>query len=400
MELRRGRGRRSATLPQPNLSVHKKPCIYKLGNNVCNQDLLPQDRLALYDFEVDENEPLPNKKRKKKRKVRSRKKMGLSAMRGNYTRAATADERLPSTSKRSVAKRKKPSGSVTVKNVADTGQHNVGEERRRSVPVAHAHSGGVAGVVDEPTDMMTSVGLAEGSESEPSLLFSPIEKRPVPVAHAHSGGLAGMSVGLAEGSESEPSLLFSPIEKRPVPVAHAHSGGLAGTSVGLAEGSECRSSLLFSPIEKCRLRASAFPTVRWPARATDTHGIQSAEDFTVHNYFGFEEESDDDLRSSLSPVKMAPHSSGPSAVSSTPNLKPTFTRPQVTSVEVMQTRTALVPVQSTAVPKRPLASSVDPPDRAGAGYDPSPPVLFADGSESTTHFMKVSVTPLRLAPEN
>jgi hypothetical protein len=280
MELRRRK--RNVVLPQPDMNVHKKPCIYKLGNTVCNQDLLPQDRLALYNFEVDENEPLPNKKQKKKRKVRHRKKKGL--LDSEYK----VDKRLLS-----AATQKKQD-----KNMADTRQHDVGAETETSV-----------------------AGVVAGSESEPSLLFS--------------------------------------------------------------------------PIEKCPLRSSTFGAVRWPA-----HGIQSVEDFTVHNYFGFDEESDDDLRLSLSPVKMAPHSkpvsSGPSAASSTPNLKPLFARSEATSMNVMQngaqTRTALVPIQSAAVPKHPPASSVGPPDKVDAGRDPSPPVLFVDGSESATHFMKVSLT--------
>jgi hypothetical protein len=143
--------------------------------------------------------------------------------------------------------------------------------------------------------------------------------------------------------------------------------------------------------------------MRWPGRSKDTHSIQSVEDFTVDNYFGFDE-SEDDLHVLLSPVKSPvkvacrskPVSSVPFAVSSTPNVKLTFTRPEATSVRLMQsrpqTRTPLVSIQSATAPEHSLASDVEPPDIAAAGHDPSPPVLFVDKSDPVTHFMKVSLT--------
>jgi hypothetical protein len=398
MELRVGRGRRSVIVPQPILSIPQKPCVYKLGNDVCNQDLPSQDRLALYNFEVDENEPLPNKKPKNKRKVRHRKKMGLANKTDNeYTLAATVDKCLLSAGKGSFANQKKQGSSVTVKkeehvSVADTSlkcqsserQHNVAGERKGNAPFARTCGGGtcdrdgrtrtaVENMVSVVTDSTDTCHRTIVTNHEPTSMMTG-DKGIACVAD----GASDNGVSVAEGSELNLSV--------------AESERSRGSS-------SCRSSLLFSPIEKWPSRPAAFVTAGWPARCTDTRGIQSVEDFTVDNYFGFDEESEDDLHLSLSPVKMAPcskpASSGSFAVSSTPNLRPTFTRPEATSMKEMQkgaqTRTALVPAQSTAAPRHPLASSVDLPDIADAVCDPSPPVLFMDRREPTTHFTKVSL---------
>lgn len=412
MALRR---RRNVAIPQPNLSSEQKPSVYKLGNNAEKQDLPPQERLALYNFEVDENEPLPKKKSKYRRKVRHRKKMDLSDTSDDeHTRTVTVRKHLRSGEKWAVAIQKKQASclvtyheKITLENkenvlVADTNftdvthhdsdsQHNMTEESKGNVSVAHAHSGSMThhnsdshvrtatentdGVVVDSTYTCHKTNVTHNKPTK--MITGNKEIAGVASCHLSVHRISDICTSLAEGSE----LNFSVSESEPSQVS-----------------SSCRRSLLFSPIEKCPLRPSTFVTVRWPGRSKDTHGIQSVEDFTVDNYFGFDEESEDDLHLSLSPVKMAPElkpvSSVPFAVSSTPNLKPTFTRPETTSMNLVQSRaqtTPLVSVRSTTA-EHSLASDVEPPDIADAGHDLSPPVLFMDKSDPVTHFMKVSHT--------
>lgn len=414
MALRR---RRNVAIPQPNLSSQQKPCVYKLGSNAETQDLLPQERLALYNFEVDENDPLPKKKSKYKRKVRRRKKVDLSDTSDDeYTQAVTVKKHLRSGGKFTVPLQKKQASSavtyhekITLENkenvlVAETNfkcqstdvtchdsdsQHNMAEESKGNVSVEHAHSGSMTdrssvshartatentdGVVADSTYTCQKTSL---THNEPTnMMTGNKEIAGVSDSHLSVHRVSDTCTSLAEGSE----LNFSVSKSEPNQVS-----------------SSCRRSLLFSPIEKCPLRPSTFVTMRCPGRSKDTHGIQSVEDFTVDNYFGFDEESEDDLHLSLSPMKMAsrlkPVSSVPFAVSSTPNVKPTFTRTEATSMKLMQSRaqarTPLVSVQSATAPEHSLASDVEPPDIADAGHDPSPPVLFVDKSDPVTHSIK------------
>ncbi|XP_023704887.1 uncharacterized protein LOC111863094 isoform X2 [Cryptotermes secundus] len=398
MALRR---RRNMAIPQPNLSSQQKTCVYKLGNNAETPDLPPQERLALYNFEVDENEPLPKKKSKYRRKVRRRKKVDLSdTLYDKYTQAVTVKKHLKSGEKWAVLQKKQASSPVTCHEkitmenkgnilVADPNftnvthhdfdsQHNMAEESKENVSVAYAHNGSMT-YLDSDSQMRTATENTDGTVADRAYTcqkISVIQNKPTTMMTGNKeiAGVAGSHLSicksLAEGSE--PSCSVS--ESAPSQVS-----------------SSCRQSLLFSPIERCPLRQNTFMTVRWSGRSQGTRGIQSVDDFTVDNYFGFDEESEDDLHLSLSPVKMAPESkpvsSVPFAVSSTPNLKPTFTRPEAMSMNLMQSRAqtaALVSLHSTTASEHSLASDVEPPDI----HDPSPPALFEDKSDPVTHFMK------------
>lgn len=403
------RKRRNMAIPQPNLSSQQKTCVYKLGNNAETQDLPPQERLAIYNFEVDENEPLPKKKSKYRRKVRRRKKVNLSdTLDDKYTQAVK--KHLKSGEKWAVVLQKKQANSlvichekITLENkgnvlMADPSftdvthhdsdsKHNMAEESKGNVSVAHAHSGSMT-YLDSDSQVRTATENTDGTVADSTYTCQKISvthNRPTNMMTGNKeiAGVAGshlsiyrisdICTSLAEGSE--PSCSVS--ESEPSQVS-----------------SSCRKSLLFSPIEKCPLRQNTFMTVRWSGRSKGTRDIQSVENFTVDNYFGFDEESEDDLHLSLTPVKMAPESkpvsSVPFAVSSTPNLKPTFTRPEDMSMNLVQSRaqtTPLISVHSTTASEHSLASDVEPPDI----HDPSPPALFVDKSDPVTHFMKVSL---------
>ena len=71
------RSRRNVANPQPILGSGQKPCIYKVGNTAENQDLPPEERLALYTFEIDEYDP-PAKKSRHRRNVRRRIKSDMT----------------------------------------------------------------------------------------------------------------------------------------------------------------------------------------------------------------------------------------------------------------------------------------------------------------------------------
>jgi hypothetical protein len=412
---RRRRRRGSLTIPQPNLSIQQKLCIYKVGSNVENQDLSPQEKLALYNFEVDENEPLPKKKSKYKRKVRHRKKMDLSDMSDDeYTLPVTAKKHLLSGRKSSVAKKKKQTRSlvtcqekVTLKSkenvsVADISckcqnsdvthhysdsHQDVGGERKENVSFACAYSGSSIDCVSRSRTATENMDIVADStytcqktnvaHSESTDMTRNKEIASVAGRHLTVNRVSEICTSLTEGAELNCSV---------------------GESESSQFSSSCRRSLLLSPIEKCPLQPSSFMAVRWPER--DSRGLQSVQDFNIDNCFGFDEESEDDLHLSLSPVKMAsrlkPVLSGPFAVSSTPNRKPTLTKPEAMSKKLMQnigqTRTPFVSVQSATPPEHLLASNVEPSSIAEAGYDHSPPVLFVDKSDSVTHFIKVSLT--------
>jgi hypothetical protein len=264
-------------------------------------------------------------------------------------------------------------------------QHNVAEESKGNVSVEHAHSGSNSVSQVRTLTGNTHSVVADSTYTCQKTSVTRNEPTNMMMGNKEIAGVADsvqrvsdICTSLAEGSEMN----FSVSESEPDQISIS-----------------CRRSLLFSPIEKCPLRPSTSMT-RWPGRSKDTHGVQSVEDFSVDNYFGFDEESEDDLHVSLTPVKVAPRSkpvsSVPFAVSSTPNAKLTFTRPKATSMRLMQsipqTRTPLVSIQSATAPEHSLPSDVEPPDIADVGHAPSPPALFVDKSDPVTHFMKVSLT--------
>jgi hypothetical protein len=156
-------------------------------------------------------------------------------------------------------------------------------------------------------------------------------------------------------------------------------------SVGETEPGQVSSS--FSPIEQHSSHPGNFVTLWRPG----TRGIQSVEDFTVDNYFGFDEESEDDLQL-LSPVKMAsslkPVVSVPFAVSSTPNLKPSFTRQQAKPLRLVNEgpKTGNAVMSKPAPPEVSLVS-----DMVSGAHNSSTPIVFMDENVPVEHFMKVSV---------
>ena len=124
--------------------------------------------------------------------------------------------------------------------------------------------------------------------------------------------------------------------------------------------------------------------------------------FIIDNCFGFDEESEDDLDFSLSEVKVAPSMksvmSVPFAVSSTPNPKPTFTRPEIKPMRLVQgrarTRTACSSVQSAVLPTaasvsvpKLFAPDTTLPDRVEAAESPSPSIC-TDEDVPVPHFTK------------
>jgi hypothetical protein len=154
--------------------------------------------------------------------------------------------------------------------------------------------------------------------------------------------------------------------------------------------SSFRSSLLFNPTEQ---HSSKPLTLRRPGM----RGIQSVENFTVDNFFGFDEDSEDDLQWSFSPVKMAPRLkpvvSVPFAVSSTPNLKPNFTRQETKPLRLVnrgtKTRTALMSTQTSPE----VSFTLD----TGSETHSFSPTVFMDENVPMQHFMKVSILHYGLA---
>jgi hypothetical protein len=177
-------------------------------------------------------------------------------------------------------------------------------------------------------------------------------------------------------------------------VAESESGQVSSSS---------RSSLFISPVVR---RFSQCVTMRRPGKSEYSCGIQSVEDFTIDNCFGFDEESEDVLDFSLSEVKVAssmkPVMSVPFAVSSTPYLKPSFTRPEIKPMRLVQgrarTRTACSAVQSATLPTatsvsapKLFAPDTTPPDTDEAAHSPCPSIC-PDEDAPVPHFVKVSCT--------
>jgi hypothetical protein len=176
-------------------------------------------------------------------------------------------------------------------------------------------------------------------------------------------------------------------------------------SVGESEpgqvSSSSRSSFFISPVVR---RFSQCVTMRRPGKSKHSCGIQSVEDFTIDNCFGFDEESEDDLDFSLSEVKVAssvkPVMSVSFAVSSTPYPKPSFTRPEIRPVRLVRaqarTRTARSNVKSATLPAAASASGpklfvpdTTPPDTIEATHS-SCPSICPDEDLPAPHFTKVS----------
>lgn len=413
------RSRRNVANPQPILGSGQKPCIYKVGNTAENQDLPPEERLALYTFEVDEYDP-PAKKSRHKRHVRRRIKSDMSdTMDDEYipttnvskclrpgTRIVTRQKKHLNTSVTKVVLENEVSGPVTGStlkclNTSLSHHENLTLQKGDTVSVTGSSmkclSPGVA-YCDSDSHIQTA---AENKENVPAVdtgstcqvadvnynerkslvteneaVISVTVDRCVTACQKRS-----ISTNLADDSE----LNFS--------VAESELGQVSSSS---------RSSLFISPVVRC---FSQYVTMRRPGKSKDPRGIQSVEDFTIDNYFGFDEESEDDLDFSLSEVKVAPSMkpvmSVPFAISSTPNPKPTFTRPEIKPMRLVQgrarTRTACSSVQSAVLPTaasvsvpKLFAPDTTLPDTVEAAHSPSPSICPDDVPVS--HFMKVSRT--------
>jgi hypothetical protein len=426
------RSRRIVANPQPTLDSGQKPCIYKVGNTAENQDLPPEERLALYTFETDEYDP-PAKKSRHKRNVRRRIKSDISdTMDDEYipttnvskclrpgTRIVTRQKKHLYTSVTKMALENEDTGPMagsTLKclNTGVSHHENLTQQKEDTVSVtgssvqclspgvAYCDSDSQRETTTENKENIPAVDTSSACQvadvnhnerkslvTENKAIISATSDRCVTVHQKHS-----ICTNLADDSE----LNFSVAESEPGQVS-----------------SSSRSSLFISPVVR---RFSQCVTMRRPRKSKDPHGIQSVEDFTIDNYFGFDEETDDDLDFSLSEVKVAPGMkpvmSVPFAVSSTPNPKPSFTRPEIKPLRLVQgrtrTRTACSSLQSAALltaasvsgPKL-FAPDTALPDTAEAAHSPCPSICM-DEDVPVPHFTKPPrrsyERPLRLYQES
>jgi hypothetical protein len=416
------RSRRNVASRQPNLGSGQKPCIYKVGNTAENHDLPPEERLALYTFKVDEYDPQPKQSRHK-RNVRHRKKTDMSdTMDDEYTPTTNVKKCVRPGTNLIVTRQKRHlsigvtkmalenddtdavAGSILkCLNTGVTHQEKLTLQKEDTVSAIGSSSKclrrGVTycdsdrhtktatenkentGVVDTiATCQVASVNHNESRSllTENKAIISAAAGRCVTVYQK-----ADICTNLADDSE----LNFSVVE--------SELGQVLSSS---------RSSLLISPVVR---RFSQCVTIRRPGKSKDSHSIQSVEDFTVDNYFGFDEESEDDLHFSLSEVTVArsmkPVMSIPFAISSTPNPKPSFTRPEIKPMRLVQggTRTkitlpsmqsaTLSMAASASASKLLLASDTTPSDTVDAAHSPCPSICMNE-DVPVQHFMKVSCT--------
>ena len=406
--------------PQPTLGSGQKPCIYKVGNTAENQDLPPEKRLALYTFEIDEYDP-PAKKSRHKRKVRRRIKSDMSdTMDDEYiptanvskclrpgTRIVTRQKKHLNTSVTKMALENEDTGPVagsTLKclNTGVSHHENLTLQKEDTVSVTGSSvkclSPGVAYCDSDShrqtatenkenvpaVDTSSACQMADVNHNERKSLMT--ENKAIISATADRCVTARQKRSICTYLADDSELNFSVAESEPGQVS-----------------SSSRSSLFISPVVR---RFSQCVTMRRPGKSKDPHCIQSVENFTIDNYFGFDEESEDDLDFSLSEVKVDPSMksvmSVPFAISSTPNPKPTFTRPEIKPMRLVQgrarTRTACSSVQSVILP---TAASVSVPklftpdttlpDTVETAQSPSSSI-GTDEDIPVPHFMKVSRT--------
>jgi hypothetical protein len=413
------RSRRNVASLQPNLGSGQKPCIYKVGNMAENQDLPPEERLALYTFKVDEYDPQP-KKSSHRRNVRHRKKTDMSdTMDDEYT-PTTNVKKCVRPGMNSIVTRQKKHLSTGVTKMAlenDTGAVEGSILKCLNTGVTHQEK-----LTLQKEDTVSAIGsslkclspgvtycdcdshtkTATENKENIGVVDSIVTCQVANVNHNESRNLvtenkaiisaaagrcvtvyqkADICTNLADDSE----LNFSVVESEPGQV-------LLST----------RSNLLISPVVQ---HFSQCVTIRRPGKSKDCHSIQSVEDFTVDNYFGFDEESEDDLHFSLSEVTVArsvkPVMSVPFAISSTPNPKPSFTRPEIKPMRLFQggtrTKITLPSMQSTTLSmaasasasKLLLASDTTPSDTVDAAHSPCPSICL-DEDVPVQHFMKVN----------
>ena len=416
------RSKRNVASPQPILGSGQKPCIYKVGNTAENQDLPPEERLALYTFEIDDCDP-PAKKSKHKRNVRRRIKSDISdTMDDEYipttnvskclrpgTRIVTRQKKHLNTSITKMVLKKEINGPVagsTLKclNTGVPHQENLTLQREDTVSVTCS------------SVKYLSPGPSLSPGLSPSHRQTATEnKENVPAVDTGSTcQVADVNHNERKSLVTENNVTISATADRSVTARQKRSicTNLADDSelnLSVAESepgqvsSSSRSSLFISPVVR---RFSQCVTMRRQGKSKDPRGIQSVEDFTIDNYFGFDEESEDDLNFSLSEVKVAPSvkpvMSVPFAVSSTPNPKPSFTRPEIKPMRLVQgrtwARTACSSVQSAVLPTaasvsvpKLLAPDTTLPDTVEAAHNPSPSIC-TDEDVPVPHFMKVSHT--------
>jgi len=371
------RSRRKVASPQPDLGSEQRPCIYKLGNTTENQELLPEERLALYTFEVDENEPQV-KKSKCKRKVWHRKKLdssdatddeyiprGKKHLRSGVKRAARRKKCLTTgvTHHQKMTMENKENVSVAESNFShqsspmtchDSNDHGKTEvENKESVSVADStythHSNNVSNHEPDSSGKVTA-------ESKESVSVSDSTNT------CHATSVTCNELGNMMGNKEIVPVADMPKAKSQKPEIHRNL--VEDLSVSESKpgqvSSSCRSILPFSPIEQHFPQPGTCMSLRQPGTSRVTWSV---EDFTVENFFGFDEESEDEQHLLLSPLKMIP-SLGTNVsipVSSTPYVKPKFTRTGAEPMRLVHTgaklRTAFMSAQCTA----PAARSVTVP---------------------------------------
>ena len=423
------RSRRNVANPQPIPGSGQKPCIYKVGNTSEKEDLPPEGRLALYTFEIDEHDP-PAKKSRHKRNVRRRIKSGMSD--------TTDDEYVPTMN---VSKCLRPGTNWIVtrqKKHLNSGVTKMAPENEETGPVA----GRTLKCLN--TDVSHHENLTLQKEDSVSVTGSSVQCLSPGVAYCDSDCYRQTptenkeNIAVVDTSSTCQVASVNHNERKSLVIENKASISAAADRcatvrqkrsicTNIADDSELnfsvaeseleqvssfsRSSLLISPVVR---RFSQCVAMRRPGKSKDSHGIQSVEDFTIDNYFGFEEESEDDLDFSLSDVKVAPRvkpvMSAPFAVSSTPNHKPTFRRPEMKPMKLVRgrtrTRTACLSVQSATLPTAASVSgpklfasdtappdTVDtaPPDTVDAAHSPCP-TIWTDEHVEVQHFTKVSCT--------
>jgi len=410
------RSRRVVANPQPTLDSGQKPCIYKVGNTVENQDLPPEERLALYTFEIDEYDP-PAKKSRHKRNVRHRIKSDMSD--------TMDDEYIPTTN---VSKCLRPGTRIVTrqKKHLNTSVTKMTLENENTGPLAGSTlkclNTGVSDHENLTLQKEDTVSVTGSSVKCPGVAYCDSDsqrqtatenKENVPAVDTSSAcQVADVNHNERKSLVTENKAVISATADRCVTVRQKRSmcTNLADDSelnFSVAESepgqvsSSSRSSLFISPVVR---RFSQCVTMRRPGKNKDPHGIQSVEDFTIDNYFGFDEESEDDLDFSLYEVKVAPDMkpvmSVPFAVSSTPNPKPSFTRPEIKPIRLVKgwarTRTVCSSLQSAALPTaasvsgpKLLAPDTALPDTAEAAHSPCPSICV-DEDVPVPHFTKVS----------
>ncbi|XP_069681945.1 uncharacterized protein [Periplaneta americana] len=347
---------------QEHLLKGEKHCIYDNNDTEKKEDisLLLEEKIGVYTFEVDKNDPQP-KKARRKRRVKRRKISDISdttdddsiviSSEKKQLRSTARQTRVVKSALRDLKEKRSLSNKHEKMETTDSLQDNIcGIERAgKSQSEFDLNRKVTADNSTHPlTENETNMHIKERRKSIETIQCEPDSSDDIVTENRTVVNVINFQNKNTDMTNYE--LNSSGNNKENIPLINRNykdkvSNRKSEVCGNLSENSEVNFSFVKPQAEHklysnkkfqnrklllCSSEHRAPQTIK-EANSKEYGRMQSREDFNIDNYFGFDEESEDDLYASLSPVKKPTDTKNcselvPLAVTSTPNNRPIFTK--------------------------------------------------------------------------